>query len=108
MPQIQRHRHALNLRQYVSDTSKRMAYTRKSLYGITQDEYDAMYENQGGVCAICGGVNANRRTLGVDHNHTTGKIRGLLCHACNTGIGHLQDATELLCQAIVYLEATDG
>lgn len=61
-----------------------------------------MLEAQGGVCAICGGVTGYKR-LTVDHNHTTGKVRGLLCDLCNRALGNVKENTELLRQMIVYL-----
>ena len=67
----------------------------KSRYGITMDEFDVMKNNQGGVCAICNGKN-NDRDLAVDHCHTTGKVRGLLCGNCNRGIGYFKDSKILL------------
>lgn len=67
---------------------------RKALckqYGITVEEYDQMVENQNGVCAICEKPCASGRRLAVDHDHVTGKVRGLLCGACNRIIGHLDN-----------------
>ena len=68
----------------------------KHRYGITAAEYDAMYDAQGGCCAICGKAAAAGNSpahwkdkLAVDHDHGTGKVRGLLCNDCNAGIGHL-------------------
>lgn len=64
-----------------------------------------MFSEQGGVCAICqtdspGGQN---NTLHVDHSHSTGDVRGLLCVNCNKGLGHFQDSIELLAAASDYL-----
>lgn len=75
----------------------------KRHYGITPDIYDAMEDAQGGVCAICGGTNRSKR-LAIDHCHSTGRIRGLLCAACNAGIGMFQDDPELLRAAAVYAD----
>ena len=74
-------------------------------YDITPEQWDAMFARQGGRCAICstaapGGV-ANR--LHVDHDHDTGEVRGLLCHSCNKGIGHLGDDAERVYAAAIYL-----
>jgi hypothetical protein len=86
-------------------------YGRRSLlknrYGITANEYDLMVSEQNGKCAICntntaGGRGAGSR-LAVDHDHTTGQVRGLLCSMCNQGIGMFKDDTELLRKAIDYL-----
>lgn len=57
-------------------------------YGITPEDYIFLFEAQGGVCAICGNENTGGRNLCVDHNHETGKVRGLLCTSCNTGVGY--------------------
>lgn len=84
----------------------------KRMYGMTADEYAAILREQGGVCAVCGKTpEENGRYLAVDHDHSCcpgkrscGKcVRGLLCIACNRGIGYLQDSTELLHAAVVYL-----
>lgn len=71
-------------------------------YGITIEQYDAMLEAQGGVCAICG-ADPGERTLAVDHNHADGRVRGLLCDNCNNGLGRFQDDPELLLAAAQYL-----
>lgn len=74
-------------------------------YGISLADYDEMLEAQDGGCAICGkSPEANGRRLGVDHNHATGEVRGLLCSACNTGLGLFQDSPACLRRAISYLE----
>ena len=77
----------------------------KKNYGITLADYDAMVEKQGGKCAIC--ESTKPKTPGVrfavDHDHKTGKVRGLLCGPCNAGIGKLGDDIALLTAAIEYL-----
>jgi hypothetical protein len=73
-------------------------------FGITPEDYDAMFAAQGGVCAICGSPPRGRR-LSVDHDHDTDEVRGLLCSTCNAGIGSMRDDPELLRRAIAYLEA---
>lgn len=72
-------------------------------------EFREMEREQGGVCAICGEKETRTRRgnlvrLSVDHDHTTGSIRGLLCTRCNTAVGLMQDEPELLRKAIEYLE----
>ena len=74
----------------------------KRKYGITYEDFLEMRDKQGGVCAICGGDNGDKH-LAIDHCHTTGKIRGLLCNNCNTAIGMLQDDPTLLNKAVEYL-----
>lgn len=73
-------------------------------YGITLDEYDEMLESQGSVCAICGGTPDNGRRMNVDHDHDTGKIRGLLCNHCNPLLGNANDNPYILRLGAMYLE----
>ena len=82
----------------------------KKAFGITIDVYEAIFDYQGGVCAICGkaetAINNGSKeiqALAVDHCHKTGKIRGLLCSKCNTGLGNFNDSKILLQTAINYL-----
>lgn len=74
-------------------------------YGIGVVEYRAMLVQQGCRCKICRRLPFKRR-LDVDHDHATGKVRGLLCNNCNSGIGKFQDSVTLLQLASEYLEAT--
>lgn len=62
-------------------------------FGITLRQYDEMFENQNGVCAVCSNISVNERgyRLAVDHDHETGKIRGLLCNQCNLKLGILEN-----------------
>ena len=82
----------------------------KSKYGITLDQYKVMLILQGEVCAICKQkeTRKNRYTgickLHVDHDHLTGKVRGLLCSKCNFGISAFKDNTDILIEAINYLK----
>jgi len=71
----------------------------KYRYGITTEIFDKLKNDQNGRCAICGGLLG----LKVDHNHTTGKVRGLLCNGCNRGLGFFVDNINFLESAIVYL-----
>jgi len=78
-------------------------------YNLTLEDYDKMFEKQKGVCAICGQPEDSKvwgtvRRLSVDHDHKTGKVRGLLCVRCNRGIGYFQDNVRILAQAISYLK----
>lgn len=83
---------------------KARKYHLKKKYGLTVEEYDQMFEDQGGVCAICGTEPYGRFLLSVDHCHSTGEIRGLLCHPCNGGLGCFKDNIALMNDAIEYLE----
>lgn len=73
--------------------------TLKNRYGMTLEEYRKMYEKQNGKCLIC----EKEGKLDVDHNHSTGEIRGLLCNACNRGIGFLKDSPINLLRGYNYL-----
>lgn len=70
-------------------------------YGITLEEYRILSEVQNHKCAIC---KVEVSSLCVDHNHKTGKVRGLLCHACNLAIGNLKEDITRFLSAISYLE----
>ena len=76
-------------------------YILKKKYGITIEEYNKMLEKQAGVCAIC--HEEKDETLAVDHDHKTGKIRGLLCFHCNHVVGFAKDNIEILNNVIEYL-----
>lgn len=77
----------------------------KSTYGLTLEDFDRMLAAQGGACAICKTcVPGGPGRFSVDHCHTTGRVRGLLCNNCNRGIGGLKDDANLLRAAIAYLE----
>ena len=79
---------------------RRNAYL-KARYGISPEQYQLMLKRQGGVCAICGQPPAG--VLHVDHCHTTGKVRGLLCMTCNCGLGYYRDEMRLTMAATAYL-----
>ncbi len=76
------------------------------VYGINLEEYNIMFEKQNGVCKICNNSEMfhKNKMLCVDHDHVTGKVRGLLCQGCNTGLGNLRDSIENLENAIKYLK----
>lgn len=71
-------------------------------YGIDSLDYAAMFQGQGGVCALCGSPPSGKY-LAVDHCHETGRVRGLLCGRCNTGLGHFRDSQEVLLRAAEYV-----
>lgn len=87
---------------------KSEAHFRQDLwkhYRIRIDEYRALYDSQEGKCACCGQHESEfKRNLHVDHDHETGKIRGLLCTQCNPGIGYFQDSIERLEMAVQCLK----
>ena len=84
-------------------TSRRRTKLKKK-YGITVEQYDAMFEQQKGVCKVCEKEH-KRRPLNVDHNHITGAVRGLLCDKCNMALGLVDDSTERLIKLTEYLNA---
>jgi hypothetical protein len=77
-------------------------------YGITLEIYNKFLKKQNNECAICGnkarGMQHSKKRLCIDHDKKTGKVRGLLCGACNIGIGHLEHSANLLKKAIKYLK----
>ena len=75
----------------------------KRLYGLTVEQYDAMLAKQRGRCAICGSTEPKHTNWSVDHDHVTGQVRGILCSACNTGIGQLQDDPDIVRKALEYI-----
>lgn len=73
-------------------------------YNISLKQYEKMYMEQAGLCAICRKpTTIEKPFLFVDHDHDTGKVRGLLCHKCNAGIGLFEDNVNSLNFAIQYL-----
>jgi hypothetical protein len=84
-------------------------YTRDSNlleYGITEEQYQVLLESQNFGCKICGATTTNklRKNLSVDHDHRTGRIRGLLCGKCNPMLGLADDNPVILLKAIQYLK----
>ena len=70
-------------------------------YKITKEEWNQLYDEQRGRCAVCG--KAFDGLINVDHDHVTGQVRGLLCSPCNWLLGSAYDDTEILAKAIEYL-----
>jgi hypothetical protein len=75
---------------------------RFSKYGINKEQYNIMMLNQDGKCKIC--EKELHEEIHIDHNHTTGKVRGILCGKCNKGLGQFNDNIEFLTNAINYLK----
>lgn len=79
-------------------------------FGITLEDYNNMLDKQNGVCKICGMpetrivVQGTIASLSVDHDHTTGRVRGLLCNHCNRLLGFANDSAEILLNAADYLQ----
>lgn len=99
---------------------RKSAYNSKDenlrwLYGLTYEDYLRKYEEQQGRCAICNNKESSRsrnkkdiKALSVDHCHLTGKVRDLLCHRCNAGIGYFLEDISSLASAITYLQKHAG
>lgn len=101
---------------YSSDVCARRAYRRrhpevgrrhdrKRKYGITDDQFDSRFKAQGAACGICRTEDPGPLGWTVDHDHSTGKFRGILCNACNKAIGLLRDDPALVRAAESYLIA---
>ena len=88
-----------------SDMVKNRSISRhmRVRYGLTREQYDAMIEEQGNKCRICGVEFGDRHTIHIDHSHTTGKVRGLLCCNCNKALGNVKDSIDILQGMIKYL-----
>lgn len=98
-------------RRYIERNRERLFENRyksrvRRLYGLTYEQYQEILEKQNGACAIC--LKEQReasKRLHIDHDHVTGKVRGLLCTKCNMGIGLFGDNVDLLDKATKYLNA---
>lgn len=91
-----------------ANPDKVAASKRKYNYGITQDKYEEMLSMQNSSCAICANIDPGcHGVFSVDHCHTTGVVRGLLCHSCNVGLGYFRDSKASLQNAIEYLTAAE-
>jgi DNA repair exonuclease SbcCD ATPase subunit len=87
---------------------QRAAMRRKTRYGLTPEDFESRWLAQGGRCPVCGVELARDHKLGnghaVDHCHTTGKVRGVICRRCNIGLGYFNDTPAFLRAAADYLE----
>lgn len=92
-------------KKYYYSEKGQVDYKSKRLkkFGLSLNNYNQMYVNQNGLCAICKGNPKGYATLSIDHNHLTGKVRGLLCITCNSGIGFFKDNIDFLKKALDYL-----
>ena len=87
-----------------AELNRRLKYK----YGINLDEFNELKAQQNDVCAICAEPCTLKPRLSVDHDHTTGKLRGLLCDSCNNGLGRFKDNPKLLSKAAEYLKSTSA
>jgi hypothetical protein len=108
-PEYQRAWRALNPDKVKASDNKHRESSREGAwrrrYGITREIYNTMLKSQQGVCAICWTPDPgrNHEYFHVDHDHTTNKIRGLLCDLCNRGLGYFRDSSDILESATEYL-----
>lgn len=86
----------------------------KKLFGLSYDEYLHLKNTQNNLCLVCNMPESDidkrtmlPRELSVDHCHTTGKVRGLLCKTCNLGLGYFKDSPQLLERALLYIKRSE-
>ena len=107
---MKRYRHAAGEPEWVKAKDRML----RRNFGIGWEQYQQIFEQQSGKCCICGQPEQTKRSatyrgenlqllLAVDHDHVTGKVRGLLCGTCNRGIGYLRENPVFLAAAIIYL-----
>ena len=98
-----------NSRYHNSDKKAAAKRSRKHslriLYGISPEQYEQMFKNQQGLCAICQQPEKNKSYLSIDHCHSSQEIRSLLCGNCNSAIGLLQDSSKIIFSAASYLQS---
>lgn len=90
-------------RWYLDNKKKTIGTARQQRTGCTPEQYDALFAKQNGLCALCGGP-PGKNALHADHCHTANRVRELLCHGCNTGLGNFKDDPTLLRAAADYIE----
>jgi hypothetical protein len=87
---------------YRKDPQRFINYERKKRYGITPEQYEALRSRANGACEVCG---SNSGQMDIDHDHKTGKVRGILCSWCNRALGMAKDDPAILRKMADYLEA---
>ena len=85
-------------------STEKRDYHLKKTYGLTLVQWEDIFKRQGCKCKICQTGEEPSMGWHTDHDHKTGKVRGILCHSCNTGLGKFKDDTEILEAAISYLK----
>lgn len=97
-----RSRAATNSKTEAGLTRSRQYYLKKR-YGMTLDDWQTLWAAQSERCGLCGAAETDGKYWHVDHDHTSGVVRGILCHGCNTGLGNFRDDPSRLELAINYL-----
>lgn len=92
-----------NRRQSSHGQEMKQRHRLKYKFNLTLEQYDQMVEQQNGKCAICNQIDISGKRLAVDHDHQTGKIRGLLCSNCNLLLGRVESTPELFSKMMKYL-----
>lgn len=99
-----RERNPEKVRAYNRKSYRNRRFFWKRVYGITKEGFENLINKQGGRCAIC--QRPFDKTPHIDHDHETGRIRGLLCSNCNTGLGKFREDPELMERGATYLRAS--
>ena len=92
-------------RWYAANKEHAAATARMRRYGLTVEQYEAMFAAQGFKCATCPSTEPGPKSWHVDHCHTSGRVRGILCHHCNMMLGGAKDNPDTLLRAVAYLKA---
>lgn len=103
-PAYKEHRRQVRKAAWDKNKEKHRDARRFEKYGVTGDQYRAALAAQNGKCWICGFTPDPDKDLSVDHDHLTGRFRGLLCNPCNLGLGNFRDNRDALSMAAKYLE----
>ena len=101
---VREHRRNLTPEQKAERAEHRRLYIRLRLYGLSVSEFLELKANQEHKCAVC----KRAERLGVDHCHTSGKVRGLLCSNCNTALGHLKEDESIILSLLAYVRRHAG
>lgn len=91
---------------WYQNNKERVRYNKiKRIYGLTKEQFEEMLKQQNNCCATCGIKDTDTKSgyLVIDHCHTTGKVRGLLCNPCNTAIGLLKENKQTIGNLVRYL-----
>lgn len=99
-PAARRKRRAISRNHYLANKSTYIEGNRRRLFNLTPEMWDRQAAFQQGACAIC----SKYTNLCIDHDHASGKLRGLLCSRCNHALGHMQDSARIAGACAVYLE----